>query len=159
MTSILLDWVQALGLRHQGVIVSAMRGCDVAPRHDPSKLAQRILRASVLLPHAGRFTDPRTYITQEPNRDRWWAAVRPFLRSWDHYPNHYVWHFIHASQVVGYCGPAQHPVHADRWLEFYLLACRRQHVRPESANQMNDRLNADEDAFNAADVLDNLRRE
>ena len=36
-----------LGLRHQGVLISAMRGCDTAPRSDPSKVIQRILRGAV----------------------------------------------------------------------------------------------------------------
>lgn len=33
MPSIIQPWVENIGLRHQGVLVSAMRGCDTAPRH------------------------------------------------------------------------------------------------------------------------------
>ena len=51
MTSILQNWVMNLGLRHQGVLVSSIRGCDNAPRHDPSKIIQRLLRGSILIPH------------------------------------------------------------------------------------------------------------
>lgn len=147
MTSIFLEWTTKIGLRHQGVLVSAMRGCDTAPRHDPSKLAQRILRASVLMPHAGRLVNPASYITQEPDNEKWWDAVNPFLYSWDHYPNHYVWHFIHAAEVIGYLAPDEHPIHASRWRRFYFAACAKQHVAPESEREMNKRLNADEELF------------
>lgn len=147
MTSILLPWVEKLGLRHQGVLVSAMRGCDTAPRHDPSKLAQRILRASVLIPHAGRFANPATYINQEPDERAWWAIAAPFLASWDQYPNHYVWHFIHATQIIGYLGPGSHPIWAGRWMDFYFRACKKQHVCPETRSAMDERLNADEESF------------
>ena len=56
MPSILLPWVTELGLRHQGVLLSAIRGCDTAPRNDASKNLVRCLRAELLLPHCG---DPR----------------------------------------------------------------------------------------------------
>ena len=50
--SILQPWVERIGLRHQGVIVSAMRGCDIAPRHDISKRIQRLLRGAIVAANA-----------------------------------------------------------------------------------------------------------
>jgi hypothetical protein len=76
MPSILQSWVEKLGLRHQGVLVSAMRGCDLAPRHDPSKLAQRLLRGAVLEPHCGRVVKPVSYIVVEPDEIKWHMLIR-----------------------------------------------------------------------------------
>ena len=131
--------------------MSSVRGCDNAPRHDPSKYAQRVLRGAIFLPHLGRFGNPKTYIWQRADNQTWWDAITPFLGSWDHYPNHYVWHFIHAAQIIGYLGPQdEHPVWGERWREVYRQACVRHHVMPEPLDAMNDRLNADEAKFNEA---------
>jgi hypothetical protein len=45
--SILQDWVQSLGLRQQGVILTAIRGCDTAPKLDTAKALTRSLRECV----------------------------------------------------------------------------------------------------------------
>lgn len=147
MPSILQPWVEALPLRHQGVLMSAMRGCDTAPRHDPSKLIQRLLRGAVLIPHLGKYGNPRSYIAWESEDDKWWEVANQFLRNWDHYPNHYVVHFIHATEIVGYKGPKDHPVFSYRWRQFYELSCHAFHLYPESEEQLDARLNANEEDF------------
>src|SRR5216684_3881669 len=136
MNSVLQEWVMELGLRHQGVLVSAMRGCDTAPRHDPSKLIQRILRGAVLVPHIGKYGNPKTYIQVEPDEFKWWAIAKEFLRNWDHYPNHYVVHFILATEIIGYHGHLFFPVFSERWLKFYELSCHAFHLNPESKEQL-----------------------
>lgn len=150
MPSVLQPWVMELGLRHQGCLMSAMRGCDLAPRHDPSKIVQRLLRGAVLMPHVGRFGNPLTYITYERDEDEWWAKVRPFFNNWDHYPNHYVMHFFHAIQIIGYKGSEDHPVHSDRWLNLYVMMCKAFHINGETMHQLDQRLDAPEDEFNEA---------
>jgi hypothetical protein len=145
--SIMQPWTMEIGLRHQGVLVSAMRGCDTAARHDHSKIAQRLLRGAVLIPHCGRFVNPATYILQERDPSSWWQIMTPFLESWDHYPNHYVVHFVHASEVIGYCAPEEFPTYPHRWKKFYELACHKLHLTPETKAQLDDRLNADEALF------------
>lgn len=145
--SILRDWVTRLGLRHQGVLLAAMRGCDTAPRHDPSKLSQRLLRAAVMIPHLGRFSNPKTYITIEPDPEKWREIMKNFLSNWDHYPNHYVVHFIHACEIVGYHGPREYPIFGDRFENFYLNACLALHINPETKEQLDARLNADNETF------------
>lgn len=147
MTSILQPWIERLGLRHQGVLVSAMRGCDLAPRHDPSKLAQRLLRGAVLEPHCGRFVKPVSYIVIEPDIKIWRDTMDAFISSWDHYPNHYVMHFIQAVEIIGYHGPVMSPVFADRWFQLYIKTANILHLNPESKEQLDQRLNADEQAF------------
>lgn len=153
MPSILQPWVQDLGLRHQGVIVSGMRGCDLAPRHDPSKIAQRLLRGAVLEPHCGRLVKPASYMITEPDHRKWWDMITPFLSSWDHYPNHFVMHFIHTTEIIAYCGSVESPVFADRWLDFYMKAMHLLHVNPETKAQLDERLNADEELFKKMQIV------
>jgi hypothetical protein len=145
--SILQPWVESLGLRHQGVIVSAMRGCDNAERDDASKKIQRLLRGAVLESHCGRSVKPASYIMTEPDANAWQAMVKPFIDSHDHYPNHYVLHFLHACEIIGYHGPRDEPVYSDRWRGVYFTLCYKFHINPETKEQLDQRLNADEIEF------------
>lgn len=149
MQSILYPWVTDLGLRHQGALLSGMRSCDTAPRHDPSKLLSRVLRASVLIPHAGRFPDERVgYIVWVESEVEWWEKyVTPFLKSYDQYPNHFVVHILQAAEIIGYSAPEECPFFNLRWLEFYKRMCLSLHVNPEGKDQMNERLDADNETF------------
>jgi len=141
--SILKDWVTNLGLRHQGVLLGAVRGCDTAPRHDPSKLLSRALRGEFLEAHVGDASKAKTFIQLCDNfelADR----MKAFLDNSDHYPLHFVMHFIHAGEMVAYHGPEDRRA---MWLSFYTKACKKLHLSPESKEQMDARLGADEDAF------------
>jgi hypothetical protein len=150
MTSILYPWVMELGLRHQGALMSAMRSCDTAPRHDPSKMLSRVMRASVLTPHSGRFPEERaSYIVWVKDERQWWDEyTSPFLRSYDQYPNHFVVHILQAAEIIGYCAPLfECPFFGARWREFYDRMCLSLHVNPETPGQMHTRLNADGETF------------
>jgi hypothetical protein len=46
MPSILQDWVTTTGLRHQGVLMAAVRGCDTLPRPAAAKTIARYYRES-----------------------------------------------------------------------------------------------------------------
>lgn len=147
MKSILQPWVMELGLRHQGVLVSSVRGCDSAVRHDPSKRLARALRAEILVAHVGDPKKAKTFIEavdESVLRER----MEEFLNSSDHYPNHYVLHLMHAAEIVGY----KHPQMASRdlWSEFYFKMCKKLHVNRETEAQLDARLNADEEAFHRA---------
>lgn len=145
--SILQDWVQELGLRHQGVLVASVRGCDTAPRHDPSKLLSRCLRAEILNAHVGDAFKAKTFIEQVSSAELE-ERMNAFLKNCDHYPHHFVMHFVHAAEVVGYHGPSAEA--RMRWRGFYLRACNRLHMNPETSEQLDARLNADEESFAAA---------
>lgn len=147
MPSVLREWVNGLGLRHQGVLMSAVRGCDIAPRHDPSKIAQRLLRGAFLIPHAGRFANPRTYIQYEEDETKWKDIMKAFMGNWDHYPNHYIVHFLHAAEIIGYHAPNDSPIYSERWLDFYRACCVTLHLNPETKEQLDGRLNADDETF------------
>lgn len=147
MPSILQPWVMELGLRHQGVLVSACRGCDTAPKGDPSKWAQRLFRGAILEPHCGRFVKPVSYIIVEPDENKWWSIMRQFYTNADHYPHHYVMHFRHAAQIIGYYGPRETPTFAIRWVKLYGELCQIEHLEPEPKPILEARLNADEKKF------------
>jgi hypothetical protein len=146
MASVLQDWVQNLGLRFQGVLVSGVRGCDVSPRHDLSKIVARIYRAEILRTHAGDPKQSKSFILHmevPAARER----MQTFLEDCDHYPLHYIMHFVHAAEILGYYHPD--PERRDLWNSFYREACKKFHLRPESKTDLDKRLEAPEDVFHA----------
>lgn len=142
--SILQEWVEKLGLRYQGVLVSAIRGCDTASKQDPSKGLVRSYRAEVLRAHAGDPRKSKSFIEKVDDRA---VAERmsAFVNNWDHYPLHYVVHLIHAAQIVGYYHPDCDT--QALWHVFYKNACNKLHMSYESKEALAFRLEAPEDSF------------
>ncbi len=142
--SILQEWVMELGLRFQGVLLTVIRGCDTAPKQDASKDLTRVLRSDILIPHCGDPFKAKTFIEAVQDSvlvDRFTALVKNL----DHYPHHYVMHLVHAIEILGY----HHP-NSDRrsWYgNFYQRLCRGLHVNPETKEQLEARLGADEETF------------
>jgi hypothetical protein len=148
---VLQEWVMRLGLRLQGVLVSAIRGCDTVQRHDHSKVLARVYRAEILNAYGLDPKKSKSFIL--------WADIpatvemmKKFLNDCDHLPNHYVMHFIHAAEILGYCHPDAE--RRDMWASFYRVACKKFHLRPETAAELLDRLNKDEDNFHKAQDVD-----
>jgi hypothetical protein len=145
--SIVQDWVCSLGLRYQGVLVAAVRGCDTAPRHDTSKVLQRIYRCEILNAHVGDPAKSKSFILKAdiPTTQK---KMQEFLDDCDHYPHHYAMHIFHAAEIVGY----KHPdlERRDLWNSFYASACKKLHVKPESEDELRARLEAPEGKFEAA---------
>lgn len=159
MPSILKDWVQELGLRHQGTLLTIIRGCDTAPKNDPSKLFTRCVRDVLLNAHCGDAAKAATFIERVPTGmvfDRFDA----FRKNCDHYPHHYVMHMIHAIGIIGYKMPDQvmwlEDIDDDSsavqmWLHFYRKLCKGLHMNPETEEQLDERLEADELTFASRD--------
>lgn len=163
--SVLQDWVLTLGLRHQGVLLTAVRGCDTAPKNDPSKLFTRMLRGAFLNCHCGDAAKAATFIEspwtelslqeslalEQPRRSLNVLHQRftAFRKDWEHYPHHYCGHIKHAIEIIGY----KHPDLELRKMfrDFYFLLCRGLHVNPETEQQLDERLNADEAQFAVLD--------
>lgn len=146
MNSIIQDWAASLGLRHQGVLVSAVRGCDSTPREDPAKHLVRIYRGVVLRAHCGDIQKAASFMIPW-NHDIWYNSSADFLRSIDHYPNHWVLHWMHACEIVGY----KHPDRSlsEPFCELYNKLAKKFHLYPESETMLDARLNADEKTFGA----------
>lgn len=148
MKSILQDWVMSLGLRHQGVLLTAVRGCDAVSRENASKALTRCYRATILNAHCGDPKKAATFIEAADNVEvmRRMSAV---TKDHDSLPHHYLMHLIHAAEIVGY----KHPDDITRslWRTFYNAMCRKLHMTPETEAELDERLNADEATFAARD--------
>lgn len=148
MSSVLQDWVTTLGLRHQGVLLTAIRGCDTAPKDDPSKRFVRCYRAVVLNAFCGDAKKAATFIEYALPADEEKRFLE-FRKNCDHYPQHYVSHLMHAIEIVGYHHPDGNV--RERWKGYYRALCRGLHVNPETREQLDDRLYLDEAAFAVRD--------
>lgn len=143
MKSILQDWVMELGLRHQGTLLTAVRGCDTVAKDDPSKLLVRALRSAILHAHCGDARKAATFITHLKGDDLL-RAFHVFRKSLDHYPHHWLMHFIHAVEIVGYKAPVEV---SGYYRAFYVSLCQSLHMTPETEAELDHRLNADEETF------------
>jgi hypothetical protein len=148
--SVLQDWVMGLGLRHQGVLLTAVRGCDTAPKQDPSKDLARALRGLFLNCHCGDPARAKTFIEAVPGEELT-RRFEAFRKNCDHYPLHYVMHVLHTIQIIGH----YHPNLAMRALTqgFYQKFCKALHLNPETKEQLDARLNADEETFAKLDRM------
>ena len=144
---ILQDWVLNLpGLRHQGVLICAIRGCDTAPKDDVSKSLARCLREVVLNAFVDDSAKAKTFI-EKVSDEVLLLRMRVFLYSLDQYPLHYVMHVIHAAEIIGYFYQGENEITSLRWAQFYGNACGKLHLYPETKEQLNTRLLKDEDEF------------
>lgn len=146
---VLQEWVINLGperMRHQGVLLTAVRGCDVVKKDEPVKLLARCYRAAILNCFCG---DPRkavSFVELVPNvvlLERMEAVVK----NHDHYPMHYVLHLVHAAAIVGHYHPDAGV--SSAWLIFYNQMVSKFHMRPESREDLDRRLMLDEESFGA----------
>lgn len=130
-----------IGLRQQGVIVSAVRGCDTLPKNHVMKTYTRALRADTLVSHS---PNPSSFF--KPLTHAEFMDHLPVLKkNTDELPLHYVLHFLHASEVLAF----HHPLVERRgcWNMLYLSMVKWMHLNPETPEQLSARLDADEATF------------
>ena len=140
---VLQPWVAALGLRHQGVLMACVRGCDNVPKDDATKLLARCLRAVML-----RSFDPKpSSFIEHVASDELGRRMIAVLKNHDHYPLHYLMHLLHGSEIVGYKHP-EFPVR-EGWHWFYVNLATCFHLTPETEAALDERLGADEEKFAA----------
>lgn len=143
MPSVLQPWVESLGLRHQGVLMSCIRGCDSVPKEDATKLLARCLRAVVLV----SFDDKPSSFIEIVDDEELQRRMTAVLRDHDHYHIHYLLHLMHGAEIIGYKHPDQHT--ARTWRLFYIKLAHCFHLFPETEFDMDERLTAKEEAFAA----------
>jgi hypothetical protein len=144
MESIIQDWAACLGLRHQGVLVSAVRGCDSVDREDASKILVRTYRGVLLKSHCGDISKAASFMI--PFDPKMWDAYKmDFLVSIDHYPNHWLLHFMHACEIVGY-KHSDGPIRVA-FIQLYYKLVKKFHLQSETESVLDQRLNADEKTF------------
>jgi hypothetical protein len=138
--SILYDWVQGLGLRHQGVLLAAIRGCDGVGKQDGAKPVMRAIRAVTLVPFDAReLKEPKGFMYFEEDSFR--DAVNLLSKSLDGYPIHFILHTMHALEIIGFKHPMV-PVRAAFQYGYERLV-RQLHLRPETETMMDTRLTED----------------
>ncbi len=128
-SSVVQPWLSALTLRQQSVILLACRGCGGLPKEDLSKPYVRHYR-SFVLKQAG----------PDGNFQQKWPPPleKTFFEALDHYPVHWLMHFLHGTQILGY----KHPSTDARlyWSTFYTRATEALHFNVETEPQNDLRL-------------------
>jgi len=146
---ILQSWVSGLGLRHQGVLVSAIRGCDGQLRESPEKYLVRFYRGCILLPHCGDIRKAVSYMLWPEDPDELFEGTEDFFAGGlDHYPMHWLTHFLFAAEILGYYYPPNDTSWVRGfWNGVYNRLVKKLHLYPETKEQLDRRLNADEETF------------
>ncbi len=150
--SVIQEWVTALPMMQQTVLLTAVRGPDGLPKYHPTKFVLRWYRRCVLLsaldgviladpvdPNGGSFTGP----SLDPLSDQDWPArmdsrVTDYLRALDEVPHHFQVHLMHAVEILGYKHPDEHT--RDWWHQVYIRIVHDMHLWPETEDQLDQRL-------------------
>jgi hypothetical protein len=113
-------------------MLSALRGCDGKPKEDVSKKFTRKLRKTIL--YSADTSGASSFMSGEPTQD----DLDAFTSNLDHYPMHWLMHFAHACEIVGY----RHPVntHAEYWQSVYFSIVEALHLNAETEEEMDERL-------------------
>lgn len=143
MPSVLQDWVMELPLREQGTLLTAVRGCDLAAKYDPSgnvidtpeRRLTGWIRWAFMNPADPREVDiPGAFFQSRPPKNFKASAF-------GHYPLHWVSHVMHACEIIGY----RHPdlITGKQAREIYRAFVQMLHLNPEPMDQMIRRLSED----------------
>ena len=124
-------WLDDLTMKQQTVLLSALRGCDGVAKDDISKKFVRVYRSLILqnaAPGQGRFMSDLI--------SDW--DINTFLKAPDVYPMHWLMHFIHAIEIVGY----NYPIKETQiwWYDLYRRLVYALHFNIETSRQNDERL-------------------
>lgn len=144
MKSVLQDWVMELPLRHQGTLLTAVRGCDSEAKtwtsqgiaYSPGRRLTAFIRYCFMNPADIREVDYEegSFFQSKP--------PTPFNPSeFGHLPQHWYSHVMHALEIIGQCHPAQDTANVAFIL--YVRMVHNLHLNPETNNQMSLRLTED----------------
>lgn len=132
-----------LPLREQGVLLTAVRGCDVEPKQwtargfadSPGRRLTAFIRWCFLNPADAREIDiPGAFFQSK--------APDPFRPSeFGHLPQHWYTHVMHALQIIDHRHPDEQV--AYRAGQLYEAMAHNCHLRPELASEMVKRLSED----------------
>lgn len=144
MKSVLQDWVMELPLRHQGTLLTAVRGCDSEPKiwteqgvaYSPGRRLTAYIRCCFMNPADVREVDYEegSFFQSKP--------PIPFKPSeFGHLPQHWYSHVMHALEIIGQHHP--NSALANEAFGLYLRMVENLHLNPEKISQMTYRLTAD----------------
>ncbi len=134
MPSIVKEWVSRLSYKQQAVLILALRGCDGVPKSDPAKPLIRYYR-NVILNNAAK---PGTkgysvFMMAKPP-----SLKDVFYQRPDHYPVHWLMHFLYGAEIVGYKHPDERV--REYWKAIYFKGVTAIHLNPETEEQLDKRL-------------------
>ncbi len=128
-TSVVQPWLEIYcSWKEQTVVLGAFRGCDGEQKGDASKDLLHNLRAVIM-----NDADPTSPFMQKREID-----LEHFCENLDHYPIHWLVHFTHATEIIGYRHPNK--VIAAHWLMVYKAIVHALHFKPEPKAIMIHRL-------------------
>lgn len=147
--SVLHEWVHGLTFQMQALLLTAMRGPDENNKYNAAKAIIRYLRGTICKP-AGEWDKTNNndfmwgeYVQEWPKSisrvELFQKYADAFWSDHDEYPHHFIMHLVHCAEVVAY----KHPDESIRvhWKMFYSDACVAFHMNPETAEEMDKRLN------------------
>lgn len=138
--SVVREWVaEKCTLKQQTVLLCALRGCDGIDKEDVSKSVVRMLRDVVLY----NADESSTFIldtskNRSYNNPESRHLINGLLDNSDKYHHHWLLHFIHAAEILGF----KHPdaTISGFWRRLYYDSCSNFHMNPESEEEMDIRL-------------------
>lgn len=161
--SVVQDWVSALPMMQQTVLLELTRGPDGIPKYDPSKFLLRYVRRCILfsaldgviltypyIQGGGSFTGPsydaisieatsgRQLVKIDDWQEKMYELVSQYLKGVDAMPHHFHLHLMHGAEILGYKHPK--PDIRTFWNEVYIRFAHDMHVWPETCGQMDERL-------------------
>lgn len=138
-------WMLALPLQQQSVLFLAARGPDGAVKFHPCKAVVIAYRATVFLEAKrgrllrwGESADAFMSLDVFADDKAWKWAVDTWFNCNGDLPHHYLLHFYHGTEILGYKHPDLR--FRERWMSFYHRACEAMHIQPETSEQMDKRL-------------------
>ncbi len=137
MSSVVRNWVNELPWKQQGVLLCAMRGVDGFPKEHVSKPLTRLYRRTILLCADIDLASTGSAFMGTGELDP--EVVDRFMDfQLDSYPMHWLLHFTHAIEIIGY----NHPDIKVRtfWIDLYYRIVKSLHLHPETWEQLNSRL-------------------
>jgi len=137
MSTVLRPWVSELPWKQQGVLICACRGVDGFPKEHPSKPLTRAYRQTLMLcADIDLASTGSAFMSTKPLDQT--IADRFMDFQLDSYPMHWLLHFTHAIEIVGY----KHPIPSTRafWQDLYLRIVKSLHLHPETEWEMDNRL-------------------
>ncbi len=126
------EWIDILTLKQQTVLLSALRGCDGVAKHDISKKFVRKFRSTILI--NAENTNNAEFMKDEVTDE----DIYTFTKQPDTYHFHWLMHFIHAVEIIGYNHPNKEI--SEWWKSFYYKLSDMLHMNPETKEQNNKRL-------------------
>lgn len=132
------EWVDEHSLAIQGTLATIVRGPDNSDKESTAKPLVRALRYTFMnnahdieFNHHDKFMGDHTGLC-DPEQ------LEYFIENHDAYSHHWLMHFIHAAEIIGYLHPDRNI--SQFWRQFYFKMCDSMHMLYESKNEMLDRL-------------------